>query len=87
MSSSNETFLAHSVTIFTFVNSISILILYLLVFSLFYHVDLVKHKYSHFNKYKEVNEQQIKNLVYDVNYNDQFIKKYLDEISKTTDSK
>tara|TARA_Y100000816_G_C25932927_1_gene486522 strand:- start:439 stop:627 length:189 start_codon:yes stop_codon:yes gene_type:complete len=57
------------------------MVLYLLVFSLFYEVDNLKYKYSNFLKYENENEKQMKNLVDDVNYNDKFLKKYLDNIT------
>ena len=57
------------------------MVLYLLVFSLFYEVDNLKYKYSNFLKYEDDNERQMKNLVDDINYNDKFLKKYLDNIT------
>ncbi len=67
--------------VFILVNGICIMVLYLLVFSLFYEVDNLKYKYSNFLKYENENEKQMKNLVDDVNYNDKFLKKYLDNIT------
>jgi len=67
--------------IFTIVNSISIMVLYLLVFALFYDVDGLKYKYFNLEVYKKQNDQQIKNLIDDVNHNDRFLKKYLDIIN------
>lgn len=68
-------------TIFTIVNSICIMVLYLLVFALFYDVNSLKYKYFNLEIYKKQNDQQFKNLVDDVNHNDRFLKKYLDIIN------
>ena len=67
--------------VFILVNGICIMVLHLLVFGLFYEVDNLKYKYSNFLKYENENEKQMKNLVDDVNYNDRFLKKYLDNIT------
>ena len=66
---------------FIIVNSISIMVLYLLVFALFYDVNSLKYKYFNLNVYRKQNDLKFKNLVDDVNYNDRFLKKYLDIIN------
>lgn len=67
--------------LFIFVNSISIMILYLLSFSLFYQLDSLKYRQDSLEKNpKGVTKQQLKNLVHRINYNDQYLKKYIDHV-------
>lgn len=67
-------------TFFIFINALSILILYLLMFSLFYQLDSVKSRQSTIEAKKEVSERQLKNLISSINYNDQYLKKYIDHV-------
>lgn len=66
--------------LFIFINAVSILILYLLVFSLFYQLDSVKSRQSSLENKKDVTKQQLKNLISSINHNDQYLKQYIDHV-------
>lgn len=67
-------------TFFILINALSILILYLLMFSLFYQLDSVKSRQSTIESKKEISERQLKNLISSINYNDQYLKQYIDHV-------
>lgn len=56
------------------INASSILILYLLVYTLFYKYNAFELKVGAFNDYIEINDARMKNLVQDINDNNQVIK-------------
>jgi predicted PurR-regulated permease PerM len=61
-------------------NAISILILYILVFTLFYQMSDLTTRYENITDTQDVNTTQLKNLVSDINYNDKYLKKYVDHV-------
>lgn len=61
-------------TLGVLINASSILVLYLLVYTLFYKCKSFEKHRVHFEEYKQSNDSRLKNLVYDVNHNDQLLK-------------
>ena len=57
------------------INASSILILYLLVYTLFYKYNDFESKVGVFNDYVHANDLRLKNLVEDINHNDQVLKR------------
>lgn len=56
------------------INASSILILYLLVYTLFYKYNAFDLRVGVFNDYIEINDARMSNLVKDINHNNQVIK-------------
>jgi len=56
------------------INASSILILYLLVYTLFYKYNAFELNVGALNDYVEINDARMKNLVQDINDNNQVIK-------------
>ena len=52
------------------INASSILILYLLVYTLFFKYNEFELKVGVFNDYIQMNDSRLKNLVNDINHND-----------------
>jgi len=71
----------NTIAIFIFINSATILILYVLMFSLFYQLDSLTHQYNQLERNKGVSEGKMRNLISDINYNDHYLKKYIDTIN------
>ena len=70
-----------SLILFILVNSLSIMILYLLAFSMFYQLDSLKYKQDSLEKNpKGVTKKQLQNLIHSINYNDVHLKKYIDHV-------
>lgn len=59
------------------INFICILILYILVIYLFNKYMDMEEKVSDFADYQVMNDRQLKNLIYDINYNDKYISDYI----------
>lgn len=59
------------------INFICILILYILVIYLFNRYMDMEEKVSDFADYQVMNDRQLKNLIYDINYNDKYISDYI----------
>lgn len=60
------------------INASSILILYLLVYTLFSKYRSFDMKIKLFNEYMYTNDNRLKNLVDDINYNDNVLKNSID---------
>ena len=56
------------------INASSILILYLLVYVLFYKYKSFEQNIDIFNEYINMNDNRLRNLVDDINHNDQVLK-------------
>lgn len=56
------------------INASSILILYLLVYTLFFKYNEFELKVGVFNDYIQMNDSRLKNLVNDINHNDQVLR-------------
>lgn len=56
------------------INASSILILYLLVYVLFYKYRSFEKNIVLFNEYINMNDNRLRNLVRDINHNDQVLK-------------
>lgn len=56
------------------INASCILILYLLMYTLFYKYNAFELKIGAFNDYVEINDARMKNLVDDINSNNEVIK-------------
>lgn len=67
-------------TFLIFINALSILIIYLLMFSLFHQLDSVKRRQSTMEAKKDMSERRLKNLISSINYNDQYLKQYIDHV-------
>jgi len=59
------------------VNSLSLLILYVLVYTLFYHNDVKRFNDDILNNKLNENTTSMENLIRDVNYNNEYIKGYI----------
>lgn len=59
------------------INASSILILYLLVYTLFFKYKSFEQNIVLFNEYIEMNDSRLRNLVNDVNHNDKVLKNSL----------
>jgi trehalose-6-phosphate synthase len=59
------------------INASSILILYLLVYTLFYKYKTFENNVHSFDDYTQMNDSRLKNLVDDINHNDQILKNSL----------
>ena len=59
------------------VNSLSLLILYVLVYTLFYHNDVKRFNDDILNKKLNENTTSMENLIRDVNYNNEYIKGFI----------
>jgi hypothetical protein len=59
------------------VNSLSVLILYVLVYTLFFHNDAKRFNDDILNIKVNENTTSMKNLIRDVNYNNEYIKGYI----------
>lgn len=69
----------HILHISVFVNSLSILILYVLVYTLFFHNDTKRFNDDILNRKIKDNTTSMGNLIRDVNYNNQYIKEYINK--------
>jgi predicted DNA-binding ArsR family transcriptional regulator len=67
----------HIIHISVLVNSLSVLILYVLVYILFYHNDVKRFNDDILNKKLNENTTSMENLIRDVNYNNEYIKGYI----------
>lgn len=63
-----------------FINSLSILILYVLVYSLFYQVTNTHYKLNDIRSELTYQNNQTKNLVQDINHNNRMLKYYLNAV-------
>ena len=59
------------------INASSILILYFLVYVLFYKYRSFEHNINVFNEYININDNRLRNMVKDINHNDQVLKNSL----------
>jgi hypothetical protein len=65
------------IIIFTLVNFISILILYLIVLHVYGKYIEMEESVESVAIYQQNNERQLKNLVKDINYNDRYLTNYI----------
>lgn len=59
------------------VNFICVLVLYLMIMYLFSKYMDMEEKINDLIEYQEMNDRQLKNLVKDINYNDNHLTKYI----------